>query len=64
MEQISIVRKRSWFWPIVITVVIVALLVAGALYLLAGTAALPDNVRRDQGVSPSVSPIAAHAVAA
>jgi hypothetical protein len=34
MEQLSIVRKRSRVWPIVIALIVVALLVGAALWFL------------------------------
>ena len=34
MEPIAIVRKRSRVWPLVITLVVIALLIAAAMFFL------------------------------
>jgi hypothetical protein len=38
MEQISIVRRRSRLWPIVIAVIIIALVAAAALFFFGDAA--------------------------
>lgn len=42
MEQISIVRKRSRVWPIVIALIIVALVVAAAVWFLGDATNMND----------------------
>jgi hypothetical protein len=37
MEQITIVRKRNRVWPLVLAVLVVALIVVAALYLIGST---------------------------
>ena len=61
MEQISIVRRRSRVWPIVIVLIIVALVVAAAMFFFGDSSYLAAVVN-ESAPATAVSPMAAHAV--
>jgi hypothetical protein len=68
MEPIAIVRKRSRVWPMVITLIIIALIVAAAMFFLGD--ATTETVRGFGATQlPAIgavaaSPMTAHAAAA
>ena len=61
MEQISIVRRRSRLWPIVIALIIVALVIAAAMFFF-GDSAYLTAVANESAPATAVSAMAAHAV--
>jgi hypothetical protein len=68
MEPIAIVRKRSRVWPLVITLIVIALVVAAAMFFLGD--GVNETVRAPQapqvpGIGAvAASPMTAHAAAA
>ena len=68
MEPITIVRKRSRVWPLVITLIVIALLIAAAMFFLGDgttqTVGIPGASQVPAIGAVAASPMTAQAVAA